>query len=99
MGGKFELSCGFQRTHHCRSLFMDIIVPLTDIWSHGQVLDVLKEHLVIFKPEVRIWDVLFRFNIDVMDCRYGHKFSSGQDSEFVHCRATSGANFERTLTI
>ena len=93
-------SCGtdFKDLMCRRSLFMDIIIPLTEIWLHGQVLDVLKEHLVIFKSEVSIWYVLGRFNIDVMHCRYGHKFSSGQDLEFVHYRATSGGNFTRTLT-
>ncbi|KAG6371989.1 hypothetical protein JVT61DRAFT_9007 [Boletus reticuloceps] len=35
-----------------RSIFNDIISPLTDIWSNGQVLEELKRHLVIFRPKM-----------------------------------------------
>lgn len=54
MGGE-ELEYGIMiLLTHFRSLFNDIILPLTGIWSHGQVLDALKQHLIIFKPKVNI---------------------------------------------
>lgn len=37
-----------------RTIFNDIIVPLTDMWSNAQVLEAVKNHLVIFKPKVRV---------------------------------------------
>ena len=35
-----------------RTIFNKIIAPLTNIWLNGQVLDSVKDHLVIFKPKV-----------------------------------------------
>lgn len=36
-----------------RTIFNEIIKPLTGIWSQAQVLEAVKNHLVIFQPKVR----------------------------------------------
>lgn len=39
-------------TNFARTIYTDIIKPLTNIWSNGQVLEEVKNHLIIFKPQV-----------------------------------------------
>ena len=56
--GRAEIGIGFVSytalSHLLSVHFLDIIEPLADMWSHGSVLQVIKDHLVIFKPRVRI---------------------------------------------
>ena len=56
--GRAEIGIGFVLytvlSHLLSVYYLDIIEPLVDMWSHGSVLQVIKDHLVIFKLRVRI---------------------------------------------
>jgi hypothetical protein len=38
----------------CRSIYLDVIVPLARAWSHPHVCDALRPHLAVFDPRVSL---------------------------------------------
>lgn len=39
---------------HCRCIYVYIIVPIANTWSHPHLFSYLKDHIIVFRPRVRL---------------------------------------------
>ncbi|KAF8439483.1 hypothetical protein L210DRAFT_3504554 [Boletus edulis BED1] len=68
---RISLWCIPEESHNGRTIFNEILVPLCEIWSHGQVLEMIKSHVIIFQLKCCYWQAckVYVCNVVALICK------------------------------
>ena len=47
-----KIGTSIDKTFECRVVLDEILQPLALIWSHSSMMELLKSHVILLKPEV-----------------------------------------------